>query len=132
MVAHLIAALITLAVPPPHPPPLVTYVKEGGVAGLREKVVVSRNGRVTVRSGYGQSRVIRHYLLTQAQLDRLRRVMDAAHVERIPDATPNGCADCFGYDITYGGHEVTVYENAIPAPLAQPIALLDDLAEPSS
>src|SRR3954452_368574 len=109
MVATLLAALIGLAAPPPHPPPLVTYVKEGGVAGLREQVTVARDGRVTVRDGYGPSRTVRHLRLTRAQLARLRRILDRAHIERLADAGPADCADCFGYDITYAGHEVTVF-----------------------
>ena len=128
MVGTLIAILVALGHPASQPGPLVVYDKEGGVAGIREQLTVARDGRATLRDGYGDDAPARRFRLTAAQLDHLRGVLEAAHLQRVRSSSgPGGCADCFGYEIRFGGVRVIAYENAIAPALAQPIALLDRL-----
>jgi hypothetical protein len=109
-----IAVAAALAVPgcgaddetAPDPPggdgPLVVYTKSGGVAGLYERLVVARDGSAAVEVGYRQP-LRESFELEAAELDRLSELLAAADFGGANPGPGIGCADCFQYEIEYGG-----------------------------
>jgi hypothetical protein len=91
--------------------PLVVYQKSGGVAGILERLRVERDGSATVTVGFdGSSESFR---LSEAELEQLESELGAADLSVPPG--PPGCADCFEYEVSFGGET----------------ARFDQLAEPS-
>jgi hypothetical protein len=96
----------------PESDPLVSYTRGGGIAGVPERLVIQTDGTATVEAGYEPTAT--DFRLGDAELEQLRTELDAADLEGVEDPqTPSTCADCFVYEIVYGG--VTVgYDEANP------------------
>ena len=60
---------------------------------------------------------------------RLRKALEGAGFESIPDPRPSNCADCFYYDIVYRGHEVEFSELDQPRKLVGVVDQLEALID---
>ncbi|TXS50104.1 hypothetical protein [Streptomyces sp. t39] len=112
------------AAPPALAPALVELSVTGGLAGVRDVVLVREDGTYsTYRKGgkQGSGR------MTPAELNRLRDALEAARFPTLPrEATPAPVADGFTYRITHRGHAVTT---ADPVPLPELGAVLSALPD---
>ncbi len=108
-------------------PALVTYVKSGGIAGIYEKVVVDESGKATVSQGLPSTAKVKSFSLSDAELSALRRSLDAAELASQKNASPQGCADCFVYDITYNGTHFRGDEATLPAQVKLAVTQLNAL-----
>jgi hypothetical protein len=89
-------------------------------------VAVYSDRRVTVRHRSGTAS---HRRLSVAAMRRLRRALDAAHLERgVPASQPSGCADCFNYAIASRGNRVMLSEDKVPTRMQPLVERLSRLA----
>jgi hypothetical protein len=112
---------------PGSPQALVVYVKSGGIAGIYEKLVVDESGRATVSQGLPSRAKVGTFSLSQPEVAALRHTLDAANLESQQNASPQGCADCFVYDITYAGHHFRGDEATLPAQVKPAVTSLNAL-----
>jgi hypothetical protein len=109
---------------------LLTYTRTGGVGGIDERLRIDPDGTATL--SYGEPANTRNeFELTDAQLDEIQALLDGADFDATPtDPEQTGCADCFVYTLTYGGHTVT-YDDATqpPSGVGELVSSLGELAE---
>jgi hypothetical protein len=107
---------------------LVSYERTGGIAGVDDRVVVDAGGAVTVRHRDG----VRHRTrLSARDMRALRRALVAAHFKRPVTAVPSGCADCFFFRLSHGGHTLSFSQLAAPARVNAVLRILTQVAEHS-
>jgi hypothetical protein len=99
----------------PHAGPLVTYVRSGGVAGVLDELRVSGSGAATLRVAASSPRI--SFRLRPAEIERIRRDIDAANIGAIRPTRAPACADCFHYRVAAGGDAVEADESRIPPAL---------------
>ena len=119
--------------PPQNSPagPLVTYEREGGVAGRPQRLVVKRDGRAQLTVTAGPDAGEEEFRVDGGELAEIERAVQAARgVEAPPLAA--GCADCFVYTIQADGVDVQLDsvsygDRRTPKPLAALVGRLDRL-----
>ena len=112
---------------PPASGALVSYARTGGVASMPESLVVSEDGSATVEAGIDPAR--ESFQLEPDELDRLRSELEAADFEGFEQSTePTGCADCYAYEVTYGGRTISYDQSeTVPEPIAVVVAHLSEI-----
>jgi hypothetical protein len=108
---------------------LVTYTRTGGVGGVDEHLRIEPDGAAIL--SYGEpTNSSRSFALTEAELDHITSLLDAADIGSAPTPQPTGCADCFVYTVEAGGHTYT-YDDSAPPPAAVGglVGSLGDIAE---
>jgi hypothetical protein len=105
---------------------LVSYVKQGGFAGVDDQLTIRPDGGYELtRRGSATARGT----LSAAELSQLRAVFDSAHFTQIPvKSTSTGMADGFTYRIGYGNYAVMAQDGAIPGDLQPVINALESIA----
>ncbi|MGW1494110.1 protealysin inhibitor emfourin [Streptomyces sp. NPDC002402] len=104
--------------------PLVHVTVTGGIAGVRNDLLVRDDGTYTTSTKTGPKGSGR---MTPAELAELRRALEKADFARLPDeATGSPVADGFTYRITYAGHTVTTDERTRLPALRDVFAALPD------
>ncbi len=121
------------AVPRPDPRPgevLVQVVVTGGFAGVRNRLVVHRDGQWTVRSGDKPPRTGRQ---TPAEAAGLRGALEDPAFALVP-ARPTGrpIADGFRYEVTYGRRVVVAGDGDRPPALRRVFDALPEGGPPTS
>ncbi len=114
----------------PGPPAAesIVYSKSGGVAGIAQRIEIEADGAATVETGYSDPKV-EAFRLPEAELATINKALDDAGFEEIEvSGEPTGCADCFEYEITRGGHTVSFDDTTFPNELGPAITKLDQLA----
>jgi hypothetical protein len=110
---------------------LVDYHRSGGIAGLDDRLTISRSGVGVHTPRSGVPRVFR---ISPATLADLQRALDAADFQSLDPVyrptTP--IADAFTYTITHLGRTVVASDGAVPTPLAPVIDELDRLLVPDA
>ena len=108
---------------------LVSFEREGGIAYSRIELVVDAGGDAhVVISTAPTKRNARSVTVDDAELARLRRLIDATPLAGLPQTPPTGCADCYRYRLAYGGARYTTDEASIPARLRPVVAELETIA----
>ncbi|WP_405998543.1 hypothetical protein [Streptomyces sp. NBC_00829] len=106
----------TASAPTPATPArtLVEMTVTGGIAGVRNRLVVRDDGTYTTSSKAGPGGAGR---MTPAELTKLRGALEKADFARLPSESHGSpVADGFTYRITYAGHTVTTDDTArVPA-----------------
>ncbi len=82
---------------------MVVYTKSGGVAGVYEHLVVARDGSAALEVGHGHP-LRASFELEAVELDRLSGLLAAADFGGGDPGPGIRCADCFQYEIEYGGN----------------------------
>jgi len=106
-------------------PALLEYERSGGVAALRDRLVVEQDARASV-TRKGRPREI--------ELDAalLRRIVDGLDKGRFldlrADYTAEG-ADLMTYSIVYRGHTVRAMDTAVPWSLQPVLHILNDILD---
>lgn len=104
--------------------PLVHVTVTGGIAGVRNDLLVRDDGTYTTSTKTGPKGSGR---MTPAELAELRRALEKADFARLPgEATGSPVADGFTYRITYAGHTVTTDERTRLPALRDVFAALPD------
>ncbi len=108
--------------------PLVSYHRSGGLAYSNLTLTVDGDGHAvaTAKGPTGSSR--RSLTLTQPEVAKLRRALDAAPLAGLPKRKDLGCADCYRYQFEYGGGTYSTDEASLPPSLRPVIATLDPIA----
>lgn len=104
--------------------PLVHVTVTGGIAGVRNDLLVRDDGTYTTSTKTGPKGSGR---MTPAELAELRRALEKADFARLPgEATGSPVADGFTYRIRYAGHTVTTDETMRLPALRDVFAALPD------
>jgi hypothetical protein len=113
----------------PLPPPgsfAIFYQRSGGFAPSTSTLVV-RPGRHAVAetggSRAGERRV--EFTIAKRRVQALQRGLRRAGFAAIEDPGPSGCADCFEYEIRYGGHSLAIDQSELPSRLEPVIGELE-------
>ena len=114
---------------PPEPEPdgpLVVYERAGGIAFTAQRLVVAHDGSASA-SVEGPGEIGADFELSRGELDDLRAKLEDATLEG--EQEEPACADCYFYEIEYGGETASFDQTMVP-PDAEPlIALLGDIVE---
>lgn len=107
---------------------VVSYHRTGGLAYSNVTLTVDSDGHaVAVAKGpTGSNR--KSLTLTASQVAKLRKTLDAAPLAGLPKHTNLGCADCYRYQLEYGGDSYSTDEASLPSSLKPVIAALDPIA----
>ena len=106
--------------------PLVVYERAGGIAFTAQRMVIDEDGSATVEVE-GPGKIGAEFDLSDAELDELRGLLDAATLESPPE--PSGCADCYAYSIEHDGRTASFDQTSFP-PGAEPlVAFLSKLVD---
>jgi hypothetical protein len=106
--------------------PLVVYERAGGIAFTAQRLVVEQDGSAKV-SVEGPGEIGADFELSAGELDELRAALEDATLEG-EQAEPT-CADCYLYEIEYGGETASFDQTMVPADTEPVIALLSDIVE---
>jgi hypothetical protein len=90
---------------------LVTYARSGGVASVPEQLVLQPDGMATVEAGIDGARA--SFELEPNELEQLRAELEAADFGAL-EPSPTVCADCFSYQVVYGGNTISYDEADSP------------------
>jgi hypothetical protein len=107
---------------------LVTYERTGGFASMPQSLVIEADGSATVEAGVDPAREA--FELTDEELGRLQAELDAADFVGFDLSTePTGCADCYAYELTYGGTTISYDESeSVPEPMTILVTHLNEIA----
>lgn len=118
--------------PGPIGDPLVVYERSGGIAGIHERLEVELGGAATLTFGSGERQGRRALQLTNDELRELESALGSADLDEIEPA-PGACADCFEYEITYGGETASFDDVAeVPRSVREAQTQLTDIVAPNS
>jgi len=108
--------------------PLVRYGRQGGLAGVDDRMTIQPDGAYQITRKGGVSR---NGTLPAAELAHLRGVLEGSHFADIPAVNPgNGqMRDGFTYQVIYAGHEVAAADGGLPAALQDVLGELNTLLE---
>jgi hypothetical protein len=106
--------------------PLVRFDKQGGIAGVDERLVIQPDGSFDI-TGRGSAR---HGVLSPQELTGLRQVLEASRFAEIPAVNPTGgVADAFTYHVVYAGNQVVAVDGGVPTSLGPVLAELDRILQ---
>jgi hypothetical protein len=114
---------------PPEPEPsapLVVYERAGGIAFTPQRLVIAHDGSASV-SVEGPGGIGADFELSAGELDELRAALEDATLEGEQDEPT--CADCYLYEIEYGGETTSFDQTMVPADTEPLIALLGEIVE---
>jgi hypothetical protein len=106
--------------------PLVVYERAGGIAFTAQRLVVAHDGSASV-SVEGPGEIAADFELSAGELDELRAALEDATLDG-EQAQPT-CADCYLYEIEYGGETASFDQTMVPEDAAPLIGLLGDIVE---
>ena len=113
---------------PPATGPLVQFGRQGGFAGVDDRIVVQPDGAYQITRKGGGTRT---GTLPAAELTHLRSVLEGAHFRDIPavNPAPSELRDGFTYHVVYAGHDVQAADGALPDALRDVVGELNTLLE---
>ncbi len=101
---------------------LVEFGRQGGFAGLSDRLVIWEDGRYAlVRTRPALSRSGR---LTAAELADLRGALERSGFKDLPGAEPGQGNDLYTYHVTYGNWQIVAQDGGVAEPLEPVIAAL--------
>jgi hypothetical protein len=104
---------------------LVSYRRQGGIAGFDDRLTVQSSGAYEVSRRGGTPTPGR---LSADELAGLRRALDASGFAGLPAVNPGPViADGFTYVVGYAGHEVVTEDGGVPAALTPVLTMLTDI-----
>lgn len=106
---------------------LVDYIRDGGLAGRTDHLVVTEDGhaRLTTYFGTRRGRLDR---ATRTRLVQALRRAGFAHLKPIYEPPP-GTADYFTYTVSHNGHTVRTADGVVPPRLQPVINILDGVID---
>lgn len=111
---------------------LLDFNREGGLAFSIYDVRIYADGTGTVATGNNPEQLDeRSFEVSGPEIDELREILDANPLAAIPNPYEEVCADCFEYELAYGGGLYT-YSSAdeVPAGVAEVTSFLGELPLP--
>ncbi|MDT4987885.1 MAG: hypothetical protein QOI74_1979 [Micromonosporaceae bacterium] len=104
---------------------LVSYRRQGGIAGFDDRLTVRTSGSYQVSRRGGTPTEGR---LSADELAGLRRALDAARFTGLAAVNSGpAVADGFTYVVGYAGHQVVAADGGVPAALAPVLTRLNDI-----
>ena len=114
--------------PEPQAAESIVYSKSGGVAGISQRIEIAADGEAVIETGTVDTQT-ETLDLSESHLAGINEALDDADFDEIEVSdAPTGCADCFEYEITRGGHTVSFDDTTFPNELGPAITKLDQLA----
>jgi hypothetical protein len=109
----------------PAPDVLVTYERQGGLAGFEDRLSVRPDGTYEVTHRGGAAATGR---LSPAELAGLKSVLEGSKFAEIPVwSASTGVADGFTYRVGYRSREVMAQDGNVPAALQPVIGALNEI-----
>jgi hypothetical protein len=104
---------------------LVSFRRQGGIAGFDDRLTVRPSGSYEISRRGGTPTTGQ---LSADELATLRQAMDASGFTRLPAVNPGPViADGFTYVVGYAGHEVVAEDGGVPAALTPVLTMLNDI-----
>lgn len=105
---------------------LVSYGRQGGIAGVHDRFEIRQNGSFTITDG--RTRRTTTGQLEPADLAAVRQVLQDSRFGDLQtfNRGPRG-ADLFSYEVVYQGRQVYAQDGGVPAPLRPVLGLLGRL-----
>jgi hypothetical protein len=95
---------------------------------MKGPALVGNDGSATVEAGVKGAR--EEFVLEADELETLRSELEAADLDEVAQPPgPTGCADCYVYEVAYGGETISYEESLEAAIPASVIALVSHLSE---
>jgi hypothetical protein len=104
----------------------VQYARDGGLAGVSERLTIRKDGQSRVSGG---TRGVRSFKLPKRELDRIARLLKASDFKQVEGSTDFQAADAFVYSISYRGHKVQFDDPSIPDELRDLLSALGTIVE---
>jgi hypothetical protein len=105
--------------------PLVSFHKAGGIAFTKQSLTVQPNGEAELT---GTSLKRAAFTLDAEELRRLEAALDEHPIDELePPPTDTGCADCYSYELEYGGGKYAADDASISAGAREVVAAIDDV-----
>lgn len=103
---------------------LLTFTRQGGLAGTNDRLVVRPDGAWTLTTKAGA----KEGKLTPSELTALKAGLEQVGFSKLPKVNGStNVADGYTYTITYGGDEVVAKDGAVPTALQPVITTLNGL-----
>ena len=108
--------------------PLVVYARSGGIASMPERLTIEVDGSATLE--YGIDGETASFRLGGDELDNLDAELEAADFDAVEQpGEPSTCADCFLYEVVYGGRTISYDDvDTPPASVTAVVAHLGEIA----
>lgn len=119
----------TTAPASPRPVPtgtLVDFARQGGLAGVSDRLVIRDNGAFTLTRL--RPRVVsRAGRLTSAELAGLRQALQQAGFSSLPKVEKGDGTDVFTYSVLYDGYQIVAQDGAMAPSLRPVVSALSNL-----
>jgi hypothetical protein len=106
---------------------LVEFGRQGGIAGLSDRLTVRADGGLTVVRV--RPAVNRTGQLAATELADLRQLLTDAHLAQVPTVQRGNGSDLFTYQVTYGDIGILAQDGAVVPPLLSVIAALSAIVD---
>ena len=104
---------------------LIEYERSGGIAGLRDRLVIQEDGSAVV----ARRETRREIAVGDAALLRLLDALQQAQFAVLPPDSRAEGRDLMTYRIVYRGHVVRAMDAAVPPPLQPVLRLLNEILD---
>ncbi len=108
---------------------VITYSRSGGIAGIGEFLEIGADGDAELTLGYGADAAVERFEVPADELETIQRGLGEVNFDEIDEGQESTCADCFVYEISYGGQKATSDDISLSEDFRAAAATLVRLAE---
>jgi hypothetical protein len=102
----------------------ITYARSGGIAGIDETLTVGRDGSGEFEKRFVEDSHVVQFQLEPSELEKLNELLSELDFDSLDTGQSARCADCFVYEISYGGETLTADEITAKPELREAIGIL--------
>ena len=117
---------------PPGGKATITYSRSGGIAGTPQSIEIEPDGSARVESGFGATQRTEDFVVPAPDLDEIVEGIESAGMDALDQGVELGCADCYLYDLGYGGETASADSVTITDAYAEATAPLQKLIDEHS
>ena len=110
----------------------ISYSRSGGIAGTPQSIEIEPDGAATVEVGFGQTLQTETFDVPAAELDGIVEGIESVGMDALDRGVDEGCADCFLYELRYGGETASADSVTITDAYSEATAPLQELIDQHS
>lgn len=104
----------------------ISYSRTGGIAGVAAELTIDEDGAATLTTEGPKPRT-ETFRVPADQLDAITSGIEATGMAQLDAGISEGCADCFVYELEYGGQTATADSVTAPGEFAEATTPLERL-----